>query len=192
MAYKSNTAQKAAAELKILFAIAEPDNRPAIEPFADEILALVEKFGLSGQSGGSAPYVAAAVAAVVRDLCLQKPLAPITGADVEWAAIAKEEHGDLPLYQNKRCSALFKDSDGVRYLDAIAWKTPDGQCYQGAARLADGVELMSRLKIKGFPFTPKTFYVDVEDRDGDFYIKDPKQLKEAFDYYEAPKGVSGI
>jgi hypothetical protein len=50
-----------------------------ILPFEKEILALVDKFNNSGQSGGSAPYTAAALSQAVKNLCLQNPICDITG-----------------------------------------------------------------------------------------------------------------
>ena len=41
-----------------------------IRDFIPEILALCEKFGESGQSGGSAPYTAKAISQAVEKLCL--------------------------------------------------------------------------------------------------------------------------
>ena len=59
----SNTKNKAVVEFEIL----EKTVKDAIiSPFKDEILALVDKFGESGQSGGSAPYTAGAISGAVR------------------------------------------------------------------------------------------------------------------------------
>jgi hypothetical protein len=47
------------------------------------------------------------------------------------------------------------------------------------------------LEIKGFPFTPKTFYIDVLEEeikkdDWIMWVKDPKQLDEVWEYYKKP------
>ena len=53
-------------------------------------------------------------------------LVPITGEDDEWNDV------DGGLYQNKRCSAVFKKKDRVAfYVDAIIWKTQKGSCWIG-------------------------------------------------------------
>ena len=49
----------------------------------------------------------------------------------------------------------------------------------------------SSLEIKGFPFTPKTFYIDVLEEeikkdDWIMWVKDPKQLDEVWEYYKKP------
>lgn len=135
-----------------------PDN--VILDFKEEILALCEKFGNSGQSGGSAPFVANAISNAVKQLCLQKTIAPITGDDNEWGT-PFDNDGTV---QNRRCYALFKQPDGqCYYLDAIVWSgdTPgeSGNNWDNFSGTVNGIT--SRQYIKEFPFTPKTFYIDV-------------------------------
>lgn len=94
------------------------------------------------------------------------------------------------LYQNRRCSALFKDPNGSWYLSAIVWKDQEGSCWGGSAQL-DDQPVYARQFIKEFPFTPKTFYIDVVGRevkpdDWEFYIKDPEQLNRVWKYYKKP------
>ena len=60
------------------------DNEPIVLEFKKEILDLCKKFGESGQSGGSAPYVASAIADCVKKLFMQQPICPVTGVDDEW------------------------------------------------------------------------------------------------------------
>jgi hypothetical protein len=187
---KSNTFNYAKQELDILVkSNLDLKNRPIIEEFIPEILALVNKFGKSGQSGGSAPYTATAISQAVKKLCLQEPICPIMGIDDEWNDVAKENSKDL--YQNKRCSALFKiGKKGIPYyLDAIVWKTQNKSCWSGTASMTSGEKIRSRQFIKKFPFTPKTFYIDVieieiEKDNWEFYIKDEKQLKAVWKYYK--------
>lgn len=162
----TNTQRFAAHELSILSKSAtDPDNRPIIEPFIPEILALCEKFGKSGQSGGSAPYTATALSQAIKKLCLQEPICPITGVDEEWCYVADMGGGEKEkecVWQNNRCHSVFKNSDGnAWYLDAIIWKEENGSTYFGSALLKDGTPYHSKQFIKSFPFTPKTFYIDV-------------------------------
>ena len=171
----------------------DPENRPIIEQFRDEILSLVDKFGNSGQSGGSAPYTASAISQAVEKLCLQKPICPITGIEDEWMDVADSGDGSRSknniVYQNMRCGALFKNGDGkVWYLDAIVWKDEKGLTWSGSAQLPNGEKVFTRQFIRKFPFEPKTFYVDIEVKkdDWEFYVKDEKQLEEVFSYYKSP------
>lgn len=164
----TNTQNFAARELEILSKSAtDPKNRPVIEPFKDEILALAEKFGASGQSGGSAPYVAAALSQAIKKLLLQEPICPITGIDDEWVDVSSMGGGNGEkekecVFQNRRCGQVFKNSDGKAwFLDAIIWKNELGDTFFGNGISPDGDRYHSKQFIKSFPFTPKTFYVDV-------------------------------
>lgn len=194
---ETKTATFAQRELEIL-SKSSPDknNRPIIEPFIPEILALCEKFGKSGQSGGSAPYTATAISQAIKKLCLQEPICPITGIDEEWVNVAEYGSGKDEkecVWQNNRCSAVFKNSEGKAwYLDAIVWKG-ERNTWSGGALLETnkGVfeQYRSRQYIKSFPFTPKTFYIDINEvevakDEWEFYIKTAAQLKKVFKYYD--------
>ena len=179
----------------------DPENRPIVVEFIPEILALCEKFGNSGQSGFSTPYVASALTKTIEKLCLKEPISPITGIDEEWNNISDSNE---ILFQNKRCSGLFKHSDNsVKYIDSIIKKTQNGQCYCGSFwlnkndYLTGNRDLMinSSQEIKGFPFEPKTFYIDVIEEevgkdDFEMFVKDINQLKEVFKYYKMPKHLN--
>ena len=188
---KSNTLSFAETELDLLVKSCPPDDRPIVEEFIPEILALVEKFGQSGQSGGSAPYTAQALSQTIKKLCLQQPICPITGEEYEWYNVGSDM--GRVCWQNARCSALFMDSDKkAYYLHAITWKTQTGATWSGTASLIDSksqTKVWSRQYIKSFPFTPKTFVIDVIEKevakdDWEFYVKDQAQLKEVFEYYD--------
>ena len=188
---KSNTLKGAYKEFSILERIyPDKDNQHLAMEFKKEILALVDKFGKSGQSGGSAPYTSECISDVVKKLCMHQPISPITGEDSEWGDVSDNTQ------QNKRCSALFKDipTGKVYYIDAIIWKETyeDGHtnCWGGCAELADGRTVSSACV--SFPFVPKTFYIDVVNRDtrpgySDFVVKDETQLDEVLKYYHSLK-----
>lgn len=185
----TNTARFAKDELDILLKTVE---EPIIAPFYSEIISLCEKFGQSGQSGGSAAYVATALSQAIKKLCLQETICDITGVDDEWVSVAETgEQGDIDiLYQNNRCSGLFRNKDGrCWFLDAIIWKNQDGQTYSGSAIMADGTEIGSRQYIKSFPFKPKTFYIDridteVAKDDWVSHVKNEKQIEKVWEYYD--------
>lgn len=186
----SNIHSHAKREFDILSKLAtDPNDRPIIEEFREEILALCEKFGNSGQSGGSAPYTANAISQAIKKLCLFEPITPITGFDEEWVNVS--EYGnktDSTLYQNNRESGIFKENGKAHYLDAIVWKDTKGHTWGGSALLPDGRRVMGSAEIKDFPFTPKTFYIDINDvevapDDWEFYIKDESQLDAVNKYY---------
>lgn len=195
----SNTKSFAERELDILVkSCPDPDNRPIIEEFIPEILALCEKFGQSGQSGGSAPYVAGALSSAISKLLLQKPICPITGIDEEWTDVGRYENKPEGIvFQNNRCYAVFKYPDGCRYLDTIIWDTDKDLSFSGTAWLSKEHYLADDWngkigtfnKIKSFPFEPKTFHVDVIEEevfpgDWEFFVKDPSQLDAVWEYYD--------
>lgn len=152
-------------------------------------MALVVKFNNSGQSGGSAPYVASALSEAIKKLCLQQSICDITGIDEEWNSCAYA--GDSELFQNNRDSAVFKEGVSGRpyYLDAIIFRDERGMCYSGnSTLLKDGSTIASRQYAK-VPFKPKSFYIDVISKeiaidDWEFTVKDEEQFREVFEYYE--------
>ena len=194
----TNTQSHAQRELEILVKTT-PD--AIIAPFTKELLALCEAFGKSGQSGGSAPYTARALSRAVEHLCLQQTICPITGIDEEWNDVTDTNNGE-PMFQNNRDARVFKNGkDGKAYfIDAIVFDGDIGGTFTSNYGIThNGKKIDSKQYIKAFPFTPKTFYVDVidyrwkdkeekqPDVNGDWWthsIKDETQLKEVFEYYE--------
>lgn len=165
----TNTQKFAKQELDILAATV-PD--AIVTPFAKEILALCEAFGKSGQSGGSAPCTASAIAQAVKKLCLQEPICDVTGHESEWGeTLGSGKSKDITCKQNSRCSALFLetthfsggDVSRAYYLDAIVWKgSEDWDRFTGSVYYDDrNFELISSRQYVKFPFKPKTFYIDV-------------------------------
>lgn len=157
------------------------------------VLELMEVFSKQGHSGMSAPIVAN----LFHKLANYEPLQPLTGEDSEWNDI-REFGGGYAYYQNKRDSGLFKYSDGkVTYVNALIKRCPNGTTWSGPLYLTreDAINntnrLRSSLEIKGFPFTPKTFYIDVLEEeiapdDWIMWCKDPSQLDEVWEYYKSP------
>lgn len=204
----SKTMTKAEQEFHIL----EQTNKEAIVlEFKNEILALVNKFGNSGQSGGSAPYVSQIISNVVKKLCMQQSISPIMGTDDEWndvSEISDEKIGTM--FQNKRNSAIFKDNTGAYYLDAIVFEGENGNRFTSdsvylpeKAETINGLKIGSSQHIKEFPFEPKTFYINVIETEwadkeqtkqkngGGWWtsvIKDETQLNDVFEYYKTPNG----
>ena len=185
----NNIRRHAEKELDILFNL-KPDH--LLIEFKEEILNLCEKFGNSGQSGGSAHYTASSLSNMIKKLCLFETVTPILDSDDEWVNIYDN------IYQNKRCSGLFKDGkDGSpHYIDAIIKKDQNGNCWNGMAWLSeedyksgDRKKMIGKSGyVKSFPFEPKTFYIDVIDvevskDDWESFVVDPKQLDDVREYY---------
>jgi len=153
------------------------------------VMELIEVFANQGHSGMSAGLVAG----LFNKLANYEPLQEITGRDEEWAEAFNDEEGQ-PVYQNKRCSALFKYTNGrASYGQAIVKRCPDGSCWSGPLYLTreDAINNINKIQVevKEYPFVPKTFYVDVIEEevkkdDWIMWVKDPSQLDEVFEYYK--------
>lgn len=175
-------------ELALLAKSSIPGDFALVLEFKEEILALCEKVGRSGQSGLTAPVVAQELAWTIKKLCLFQPVSPLTGGDAEWCQVSING-----TFQNKRDGAVFKErKEGFPYyLDAIVFKDQFKHQFttmQGVP-CTDGRKISSAQRIKAFPFTPKTFYIDVTRKeiakdDWVHTIKDERQLKRVFAYYD--------
>lgn len=110
----------------------------------ENILELLEVFCKQGHSGFSAPYCIR----VFSKLANFEPLNPLTGDDSEW-----EEVG-TGVFQNKRCSHVFKENGRAYDIEGRIFREPDGGCYMNHD---------SRVFIT-FPYIPKREYVDVPER----------------------------
>jgi hypothetical protein len=156
----------------------------------DAVMELIEVFAKQEHSGMSAGIVAS----LFNKLANYEPLQGITGRDEEWVEAFNDKNGQ-PVYQNKRCSAVFKHSDGrATYNDALVKRGQNGACWTGGPLYLtreDAINDINKIQVevKKFPFTPKTFYVDVLEEeiakdDWIMWIKDPSQLDEVLQYYK--------
>lgn len=103
----------------------------------NNILSIIEAFSKQGHSGMSAGYALNALERLLRF----KPITPLTGEDDEW-----NETGPHGVKQNKRCSSVFKESDGTyEDIDAIAVSDNGGITWFSSGRF--------RKKIS-FPYMP--------------------------------------
>jgi hypothetical protein len=116
------------------------------------VLKLLEVFAAEEHSGTSAPYSIN----LFSKLAAFEPVVPVTGEDWEWTEI-----GD-GIYQNKRCSHLFKQPDrfdGQAYdIDGkIFWEwyksDEDGEVFRSHFTSRDSAVPVT------FPYTPKREYV---------------------------------
>lgn len=159
----------------------------------EAVMELIEVFSKQGHSGMSAPYVAN----IFNKLAKYEALQPITGKDQEWGEVYNSN--GKSCYQNIRCSALFKEGEDGKpyYIDALIKRDQNGVCWTGKAWLSEedyksgdrSKMVGSTCSIKSFPFTPKTFYVDVKSievakDDWESFVVDPKQLDEVWEYYD--------
>lgn len=109
----------------------------------DAVLKMIEQFAEEGHSGFSANMAIRAFEKLARF----EPLTPLTGEDDEWSEV------DGGLWQNRRCSRVFKDADGVYDAGGKVFREPSGVCFTSRD---------SRVYIT-FPYTPHTEYVDAPE-----------------------------
>lgn len=111
----------------------------------ENVLELLEVFSRQGHSGTSAPYCIS----MFEKLANFEPLLPLQGTDDEWADV------EAGMFQNKRCSSVFKDKKTGRTYDinGKVFVEPNGASFTSSDSAVD-VE---------FPYTPKTEYVKVDE-----------------------------
>lgn len=154
------------------------------------VMELMEVFAKQGHSGMSAGIVSG----LFHKLAKHDILQGVTGRDEEWVEAYNDKDGQ-PVYQNKRCSAVFKHSDGrATYNDALVKRGLNGACWTGGPLYLtreDAINGVNKIQveIKEFPFAPRTYYVDVIEEeiakdDWIMWVKDPSQLDKVFEYYK--------
>lgn len=138
----------------------------------DAVYKLIELFSSQGHSNMSGQITLSIFNKVVN----WEPLSPITGEKDEWMET------DFSILQNKRLLSLFEKTVGKPYYtQAIVWREKVGdEIHEFTGTVED---VSSHGYVKQFPFTPKTFYIDVEKKNDVYKIKDKKQLKEVWKYY---------
>lgn len=108
----------------------------------EDVLSLLRVFSEQGHSGFSANYALN----LFDKLARYQPISPLTGNDNEWVLVDSEDQ----VYQNKRCSHVFKKGGGQAYdINGRVFIDKDGCAYTNRD---------SRVPIE-FPYTPHTEYV---------------------------------
>jgi hypothetical protein len=126
---------------------------------------LLATFANQRHSGFSASYVTD----IFNKLARFETLSPLTGENNEWNDVT--EMSGYKHFQNNRDSAVFKDDTGCYHINAVIWVGETGDTYTNKK---------SRGYIKSFPFTPKTFYVKLDNDDN---VDDNKEYDKAIGYY---------
>lgn len=109
------------------------------------IVGMVQLFDDEGHSGFSASYAVGILEKILRF----EPVTPLTGEDDEWTAL---DYEDDMVAQNKRCSHVFKRSDGTAYdIEAVIFEDKDGSRFTSKD---------SRRDIT-FPYRPTREYMKV-------------------------------
>lgn len=141
---KSNLVLHAERELRLAGFYDEDSAYGGMLP--EGIIKVIETFSEEGHSGGSA----AISIALLNKLLNYEPLTPLTGEDSEWNDVSGMMGGPK-VYQNNRCSHVFKDDSGTYDSEGKIFREPSGVTFTSGK---------SRVYIT-FPYTPKREYVDV-------------------------------
>ena len=120
------------------------------------VMELIEAFASQGHSGFSASMTSS----LFNKLSRFEPLGPLTGEEDEW-----QEVGGEGLFQNLRCSRVFKNNDGAYDLDGKIFREPNGVTYTSYTEARE-----SSVPIT-FPYTPTSEIIDLpfsdEHEEGD-------------------------
>ena len=109
---------------------------------------LLKAFSKQGHSGSSAPYALN----LFDKLARFQPISPLTGGDDEWMEVSDG------LFQNRRCSEVFRQDGEAYWVNGRVFRRPDGVCFTNRD---------SRVPIT-FPWTqPEREYVDVPFDEGE-------------------------
>ena len=139
----------------------------------DAILELMDTFAKQGHSGFSANYVSN----IFHKLSKFETLSPLTGNDDEWSDVS-DMSGEM-MFQNNRDSRVFKDKNGVFFINAIVWQ----ETIKGDINHFTNKD--SRRYIKSFPFTPKTFYVKVDEKRNVLDVNIERNILDTDEYEKA-------
>ncbi len=94
-------------------ALLRGDEQCEMQDAIDEnVVKIVEAFASGGHSGSTAAYTLGLVERLLRF----DPITPLTGDDAEWMDVS--EMSGQPMWQNRRCSHVFKDETRAWDIDA--------------------------------------------------------------------------
>lgn len=113
----------------------------------EHVLKLLDAFADEGHSGFSAPYAIN----LFKTLASFEPIVPLTGEDFEWNEVG------TGMYQNNRCSRVFKDENGAYDIEGIVFYDVY-EDDEGIKRKSYYTNKYSRVPVT-FPYTPKTEYM---------------------------------
>lgn len=115
------------------------DGDPINQLMAQGVLQLIDQFASAGHSG----FSAMAALQLFEKLAKFEPLIPLTGTDEEWVEVSPN------LFQNKRCSHVFKDDIHAWDMNGKIFEDQDGGWFTSSD---------SNIDIT-FPYTPVCEYV---------------------------------
>ena len=127
----------------------------------ENVLELLEVLGKQGHSGTSILFVVDYFSRLAKF----EPLCPLSGDDAEW--FDTTDTGEM--WQNNRCSHVFRDKNGIAYdIDGyVFWHwsecdlDEDEVGYPGKRRYKSCFTSHESCRLITFPYTPEREYVEV-------------------------------
>lgn len=134
------------------------------EAICMNVLKMIQIFADEGHSGSTAPYAIN----LFEKIASFKPLSPLTGEDWEWHDVSEYAGRDNgPLFQNKRCGHVFKDSTGAYDSEGIVWYDWHTNEETGEKYRLHFTNHKSRVPVT-FPYVPNTEYKEwIDDSQSD-------------------------
>lgn len=124
----------------------------------DHVMKLLDVFADEGHSGTTAPYAIN----LFKKLAAFEPLVPLTGEDWEWVHVA-DGSDENPLWQNIRCSHVFKDNSGAYDINGkVFWEYFTNE--NNEEEKSYFTNRKSRVPVI-FPYTPTTVYEFYNDEE---------------------------
>lgn len=181
----------------------DKETRELFTAYEKPILELLEVATEQGVSGSAADYIYPKLTELIKNAFSFKPFVPINEGEEEFYYISEDEH---TVAQSARVSALFRDGERGKayYLDAIVWYMieTDENGNEYAEGFSGHVQGIAAHKCIKYPFVPRTFYIEVMEKNGEYIITErgKEELRKAYDYYlptdkkdeKAMKSVLGI
>lgn len=125
------------------------------ELMRSQVLEIVRLFASHGHSGASAGYAIS----IITPLLKQEPVGPLRGTDDEWVEVSEG------LFQNKRCSHVFKENGKAYDVDGRVFEEANGCRYTNRD---------SRVDVQ-FPYIPKREYVKVKSEEPPSLAQEARQ-----------------
>lgn len=130
--------------------------------YRKHILHMVNEFAVEHHSGFTASFTIGMLEKLLKFL----PLSPLTGDDSEWNDVSQYSNG--VLYQNNRCSRIFKDENGAYDVEGkVFWEWSEREYEEGEEGYPGTYKFKSYYTngdsrtLVTFPYIPNTEYIEI-------------------------------
>lgn len=148
------------------------------------VLDLLNLFSKQGHSGFSGQYALSMFNRLVDFKCIS----PLTGEDSEWTNVGRDGDNGGFLYQNKRCSSVFKNDTSAWDIDGKVFWEWNERPYEEDEEGYPGTKVYKSYYTNRESFVPVTFpYSPPKERIEEYRYSDatppaPKQTEQGIEY----------